>query len=33
MKQYCQGRQDIAMLAYQYSTRYKVEVKEYSSFY
>lgn len=33
MKQYCQARQDIAMLAYLYSTRYKIDIKEYTSFY
>ena len=33
MKQHCQARQDIEMLSYLFSTRYKIDIKEYSAFY
>ena len=33
MKQYCQARQDIAMLSYMFSSRYNIDIKEYNSYY
>ena len=33
MKQFCQARQDIAMLSYMFSARYKIEMKEYNTYY
>ncbi|CDW89040.1 tpr domain containing protein [Stylonychia lemnae] len=33
MKQYCQQREDISMLAYLFSNRYGVDIKEYANYY
>jgi hypothetical protein len=33
MKQYCQARQDIAQLSYMFSTRFNIDIKEYSNYY
>ena len=33
MKQYCQGRQDVAMLSNMFSSRYNIDIKEFSSYY
>jgi hypothetical protein len=29
MKQYCQGRQDVAMLSNMFSSRYNIDIKEF----
>jgi hypothetical protein len=33
MKQFCQARQDIAMLSYMFTARYKIDIKEYATYY
>eukprot|EP00347_Sterkiella_histriomuscorum_P006255 403353470 len=33
MKMYCQSREDISMIAYLYSNRYGVDIKQYANYY